>query len=498
MKGNLFIMAMLGLSIFQLDAQKQINCLIHPTTINAGLDGWNLEWDEGTFILQTEDDVIKVVNSNSSAAMKGKFQQRFTASVNGRYTLTFKAKKDASAGQKIEINLLALDSWANISSVKAVATIDSNEWKDYGVTFQYSDDARVVMPHGAQVEMYVAGVVGNLWFKDFVLTEDNNNLTAYEDDFETDISTGTNGGETNNWVGERLQLLKQGGNTVLEYTQGDTFGNAPWDISFTRYLWCMAGVKYRIWFDMSASTSISAENGVGLEMLSTGGADKIANQYFNLTQEMQTFDLITKATSLCINYNPTFYVGRVPVGEKVYIDNFSIAPIYLYNVTQELVEGAAKVKLTWLHSGYLTEDKLAVYLVGENYEEKVAEGIEIVDGSATVALPVGLPTGQYRLKLADVVGEGDFAVGNETLTEPFQYMAPTTGINDVDEVQATVFVDDGMLCVTNCPEGSEVSVFSLDGKEVRKLTVDKMVETISLESGVYVVRADGRTFKVAL
>ena len=96
------------------------------------------------------------------------------------------------------------------------------------------------------------------------------------------------------------------------------------------------------------------------------------------------------------------------------------------------------------------------------------------------------------------MGEGDFAVGNETLTEPFQYMAPTTGINDVDEVQANVFVDDGMLCVTNCPEGSEVSVFSLDGKEVRKLTVDKMVETISLESGVYVVRADGRTFKVAL
>ena len=60
MKGNLFIMAMLGLSIFQLDAQKQINCLIHPTTINAGLDGWNLEWDEGTFILQTEDDVINL------------------------------------------------------------------------------------------------------------------------------------------------------------------------------------------------------------------------------------------------------------------------------------------------------------------------------------------------------------------------------------------------------------------------------------------------------
>lgn len=500
MKKYSFMLIALSLSIAILNGQNQINRFTNPTTINAGLEGWNLEWDEGSFTLQAEDDAIKVANSNATEAMKGKFQQRFTTSVNGKYTLKFKAKKDAATAQKIEINLLALDSWAAISSSKSVVTVNSNEYAEYSATFEYSTDERAIMPHGAQVEIYVNGVTGNLWFKDFMLTENSNNLITYQDDFEKNISTGTANGETNNWKGQRLQLSKNGENTTLQYTQTETMGNNPWDISFARYIWSMNGIRYRIQFDMSASVNIPRDNGVGFEMLSAGGADKICNQYFELTEEMQTFNVITKATALCINYEPTFYVGRIPANEKLYVDNFMIAPIHLYNATVSNVDYTT-ADINWLHSGYLAGDKLDIVLLDGEKELPIATDIEIVDGKTTIHFPQDLATGEYRLKLVDVVGEGDFAVNNETTSESFLYTspAPSTGIDmSTSKDKVEIYVAHEEIHVTGCPENSIVRVFSSEGKMIEKRSGGSTNETFQLEKGVYILQVNDRNFKIAL
>lgn len=80
----------------------------------------------------------------------------------------------------------------------------------------------------------------------------------------------------------------------------------------------------------------------------------------------------------------------------------------------------------------------------------------------------------------------------------FFFSASPTGINDVTAAAITAKYHEGALHVA-APAGSSVNVYSLDGRNVATLQKSSHGNerfTLSLNSGVYVVRVNQQTFKI--
>lgn len=499
MKKRVFIALFAGL-VF-ITANAQINKLSGHDEIGWP-SGFYAEGTNGTFVLEKDGDAVKVV-SQASGTLAGKFNHRFTPSVNGEYTLKFKAKKDGAGAQNVKINLLRTDAWTDLVAVHSEVAIDAAEYKDYTVTFVYREDIRTKTPQCYQLEIYVNGVSGNLWFKDINLYESNNNQVTYTDDFETDLYWGLYQLNGNSWErtpktasekGE-LRKVKPSETTVLQYTQQVGFTD-PWNATVTRTWWAQRGVQYRVKFDIGSSVNMPSVGGIGLEIWD--GTNKIRPaEYFEVTPTMQTKDFITSKVTEEFAYSATFFVGKLPASEKMFLDNVLIAPIYLYDAT---VTDVKKNTLTvnWLHSGYFAGEKMDVSLIDGMDTTLLKADVEIISGAVTVELPISLDaTKQYKIRLKDKVGAGNYVVHNFTESQQFMYDLQT----DVESDSASdilVYVADERLNICNIPVGSAVKVYSSTGRLEKAFVSVNGIETLNINQGVYVVQVNGKTFKAIL
>ena len=499
MKGRLFA-SMIACLIVTV-AYAQINKLSGYDEIGWP-SGFYAEGTNGTFLLEKDSDAIKLVTQVAETALSGKFNHRFTPSVNGEYTLKFKAKKDGLENQIISVNLLRTDAWTDLVSVKSEVSIDSVDFKEYVVTFEYREDIKTKTPQCYQLEIYVNGVLGNLWFKDIMLYENSNHQVTYVDDFETDLYYGLYQLNANSWnrtpttAAERGELIKvkTGDNTVLQYTQQIGFTD-PWNAAVTRKWWAQRDVQYRVQLDVSSSVNLPATGGIGLEVWD--GTNKILPaEYFEVTSTMQTVDFITSKVAAEMAYDMVLFAGKLPAGEKLFVDNALIAPIYLYNATVVDVK-ENKVDIQWLHSGYLAEDKMDVSLIEGTNETVIKTDVEIVDGSVTLDLPVALdPEKQYKILLTDKVGSGDYTVHNSTESQKFIYVS--TNIESHTTNKILVYVADGLLNVSNAPVGSVIKVYTITGHVINTSTTSNSTERIRIGKGVHIVQVNNNVFKVIM
>lgn len=498
MKKKLFISFITLLSLITVNAQ--INKL-------SGYDevGWPSgfydEGTNGTFVLAKDGDAIKLVSQVAGVALNGKINHRFTPSNMGEYTLKFKAKKDGTAAQNITVNLLRTDAWTDLVSSQTNVSIDDVNYKEYTVTFTYREDIKTKTPQCFQLEIYVNGVLGNLWFKDIMLYENSNNQVAYVDGFETDLYWGMYQLNGNSWdrtpktATEKGELIKinQSGNSVLQYTQQKNFID-PWSATVTRTWWAQRDVQYRINFDISSSITLPSSDAIGLEIWD--GTNKILPAtYFEVTPMMKSKSFITKKVTAESAYSATLFVGKLLAGEKIYIDNSLISPIHLYNATAEVVGNS--INVSWLHSGYIVGDKLDITLIEGSNVTPIQSDVEIVEGTVSVNLTTTLdPLKEYKVQLKDNVGVGDYVVNNSTESSSFVYLP--TGLNSYTENTAIVSISDGLLYISNLNVGSAIKIYSLAGGVVRSFTSTSPIETITIESGLYVVQINGKAFKVVL
>jgi hypothetical protein len=499
MKKKLFI-SLIACFAF-ITANAQINKLSGYDEIGWP-SGYYPEGQNGTFVLEKDGDAIKVVSQAPATALAGKFNHRFTPSVNGEYTLKFKAKKDGTDAQNIKINLLRTDAWTDLVSPQTDVSIDSSDFKDYTVTFVYREDIKAKTPQCFQLEIYVNGVLGNLWFKDINLYESNNNQVTYTDDFEADLYWGLYQLNGNSWErtpktaaekGE-LKKVKPAETTMLQYTQQIGFAD-PWNATVTRTWWAQRGVQYRVKFDISSSVTMPSAGGIGLEIWD--GTNKIRPaEYFEVTPTMQTKDFITGKVVAEFAYSATFFVGKLPAAEKMFLDNVLIAPIYLYNATVADVKENA-ITVNWLHSGYLAGDKMDVSLVNGTDTTLLKQNVEIISGSLTADLPISLdPNKQYKIYMKDKVGAGNYVVNNITESQKFMYIP--TGVIQNNASNIVVYVADGLLNISNIPVGSTIKVYSLTGRLEKAIVSTNFIETLKINKGVYIVQVNEKTFKVIM
>ena len=74
-----------------------------------------------------------------------------------------------------------------------------------------------------------------------------------------------------------------------------------------------------------------------------------------------------------------------------------------------------------------------------------------------------------------------------------------TGIDTVNEQKATTDKEQETILLNNLPAGTMVSIYTLDGKQVYSRAADGNTLSLplsSLKSGVYVVKANGLTYKI--
>lgn len=463
--------------------------------------GFFAEWEENTFVLNKDGDAIKVVSQNTGTALKGKLNHRFTPSVNGEYTLKFKAKKSANEQQSISFNLLRTDAWTDLVSARPNIVIDSDDFKEYTVTFSYREDIKTKTPQGFQLEIYVNGVMGDLWFKDICLYESNNNQVTYIDGFDTDLFWGLYQQAANSWdrtpktAAERGELKKenQGGNNLLQYTQKILFSD-PWNATVTRSWWGQRGVQYRILCDIATSVNMPEAGGIGLEIWN--GTEKILPAtYFAVTPTIQTKNFITQKIIAESAYSATFFVGKLPANEKMFIDNVLISPIYLYNTTVTDINRNT-IRVNWLHSGYLAGDKMDISLINGTDTTTVQSDVEIISGTVTINLPTALDTQkQYKVRLKDKIGNGEYTVHNFAYSSEFTYNIATRSERN-NENKIAVYVADDLLNIYNAPIGSTVKIYTLTGQRESNFISTKSKETVHLGKGIYIVLVNNKSYKI--
>lgn len=83
----------------------------------------------------------------------------------------------------------------------------------------------------------------------------------------------------------------------------------------------------------------------------------------------------------------------------------------------------------------------------------------------------------------------------------FTYMNATAAVEELTEEQTQVDFKEGVIIVNGLKANATVVVYSVDGKLVRKLTArnagNYSLDLSELPSGVYIVRADSVTYKIA-
>ena len=83
----------------------------------------------------------------------------------------------------------------------------------------------------------------------------------------------------------------------------------------------------------------------------------------------------------------------------------------------------------------------------------------------------------------------------------FTYLNATDAVEELTENATTVDFKDGMIVINQLKEGSNVAVYSVDGKLIRHLiareTGNYSLNLSELPPGVYIVKADRVTYKIA-
>lgn len=80
------------------------------------------------------------------------------------------------------------------------------------------------------------------------------------------------------------------------------------------------------------------------------------------------------------------------------------------------------------------------------------------------------------------------------------YDLPFSSIDGITDGSIVITQDDNVLTISGAPVGSHIEVYAVDGKRMAAVTSSSVRENISTESwvtGVYVVKVNDRTFKIA-
>ena len=83
----------------------------------------------------------------------------------------------------------------------------------------------------------------------------------------------------------------------------------------------------------------------------------------------------------------------------------------------------------------------------------------------------------------------------------FTYLNATDAVEELTENATTVDFKDGMIVINQLKTGANVAVYSIDGKLIRQLTARETgnysLNLSELPPGVYIVKADRVTYKIA-
>lgn len=503
--------------VFQVNAQ--INKLGKPSLIGTTLSGWYPENhtinDVPTFSLINEGSAVYIKASSSEIALKGKVQQRFTPSVNGNYILHFKAKAE-KAGQTISFQIFRSDAWKDLTKANVPVQIESTDYQEYTVDFNDIDaTVRDKTPSTFILAIRVDDVAGSLWMDDIRLYEKDDQLIAYEDDFEQDLyydlyDKNINSWESTAWDAKTAQTVtkeKIGDNTVLQILQNKIKGE-PWEENVIRYFWAVEGLKYRIKFDIGASQDF---DDFGIEIWCDGQHKIRPTERFNVTTEMKTIDFITGTVTMSYNYKLNFYVGRMPEGAKAYIDNVMISPIHLYDAEVELIDNN-KLDIKWKHAGYLANDKMKIELVDENNAAMIIEdNVDILTDGISINLEKELDSNkEYKIRLTDKVAQiiptnpedvKAFEIYNKTESNIFVYKS-TVEITEDHQNQLQVYALNGNLYIDNVTNPATVQIYTVNSKLIYSIADLAESKSVHLAKGIYIVKiitsAGEYIYKIAL
>lgn len=483
----------------------QVNKLGRPSLIGATLSGWYPENhiinNVPTFSLANEGTAVYIKASSGETPLSGRILQRFTPSINGNYILHFKAKAE-KANQTINFQIFRSDAWKDLTKANIPIKIESTDYQEYTVDFNDVDETvRDKTPSTFILAINVNGVSGSLWLDDIRLYEKDNQLIAYEDDFEQDLyydlyDKNINSWESTAWDVNTVQTVtkeKIGDNTVLQILQNKIKGE-PWEENVIRYFWALEGLKYRIKFDIGASQDF---DDFGIEIWCNDSHKIRPTERFNVTSEMKTIDFITGTVTMSYNYKLNFYVGHIPEGVKAYIDNVMISPIHLYDAEAELIDNN-KLNIKWKHSGYLPNDKMKIELVNEDNAAIIIEdNVEILTNAISIDLEKGLdPNKEYRIRLTDKVAQiiptnpedvKAFEVYNKTESNTFIYKS-TVSIEE-QQNQPQVYALNGNLYIENVTNPIAIQIYTVNGKLIYNTMDLTGPKSVRLANGIYIIKA---------
>lgn len=178
----------------------------------------------------------------------------------------------------------------------------------------------------------------------------------------------------------------------------------------------------------------------------------------------------------------------------------SVAPVYIeeetpklssYRVVADSLTGKATIKLEPLTIKYIAKndsiDKTAIA------NQVVAEAT--IDGEKVEYMtPFELPVGKYEIKYvwSDPYKTGYQAEREATATiTVYESMASYTGVSNVANKAVSVFYKDGNL-VVNGANDADVKVISISGATV----YTGKAGAINLHKGIYIVKVEGKAYKI--
>lgn len=104
----------------------------------------------------------------------------------------------------------------------------------------------------------------------------------------------------------------------------------------------------------------------------------------------------------------------------------------------------------------------------------------------------------YRLTLpagsVSVTDRGD--ITNEEVSVTF-VGGSDSGVAEIKATEPAIGIEDNIITISRIPDGSEVSLYSLDGKQILSTVAKKDTISMSIgKSGIYLLTINGKTFKL--
>lgn len=176
-------------------------------------------------------------------------------------------------------------------------------------------------------------------------------------------------------------------------------------------------------------------------------------------------------------------------GKIAYIDNYE-----LYNIT----DIDARLKSLTLDAGTLSP---AFSSAITTYSVTLPSGTTSVTPTAVADVPAAVVTGAGTVDVTSGSGSSTIVVTATDLTTTKTYtvnyiVGNTTGIENADQKSLSVIVIGQQIKVQGTVVGDEVKVYTVNGHLVQQLVASSDVTPIDVKSGVYLIKVNGKVFKV--